>query len=93
MYAIRSYYVEETRVIFADAIKQTPLSSDMLDRVFDGSFRPLDGAPMFLPERWAPVTGLPINPAARERPEEFIETGYSVIDGLNTLVKGQKLLV
>lgn len=65
----------------------------MLGRIFSSSFRPLDGIPAPLPERWAPVTGYPMNPVSRARPEEFIETGLSCIDGLNTLVKGQKLPV
>jgi V/A-type H+-transporting ATPase subunit B len=82
---------EHTAVIFSDAVKQAPLSPACIGRIFDGSFRPRDGAPMYIAERWAPVTGAPINPAARARPEQFIETGFAVIDGLNTLVKGQKL--
>lgn len=82
-----------TAVIFTDAVKQAPLAATILNRVFDGSYQPIDGQPMFLPEKWAPVTGYPINPSSRERPEEFIETGFSTIDGLNTLVKGQKLPV
>jgi V/A-type H+-transporting ATPase subunit B len=80
-----------SRVIFSDAVKRAPLSLDLLDRVFDGSCRPIDGEPMFVPERRVPVTGAPINPAARAAPEEFIETGFSALDGLNTVVKGQKL--
>ena len=84
---------ERTSVVFTDSVKKVPLSSDIIGRVFDGSFVPIDGLPMFLPEKWASITGRPINPAARARPEEFIETGISVIDGLNTLVKGQKLPV
>ncbi len=87
----RGLDVENSSVIFSDAVKKAPLSPEMLDRVFDGSFRPLDGEPMFVPEGWTPVTGFPLNPTSRARPEEFIETGFSVIDGLNTLVKGQKL--
>ena len=78
-------------VVFTDGIKQAPLSPRMVGRVFDGSFLPIDDSPPFIPERWMPVTGQPLNPTARARPEEFIETGISAIDGLNTLVKGQKL--
>lgn len=78
-------------VAFTDAIRQAPLSADVIGRVFNGSFIPIDGAPMFVPEQWAPITGAPINPTARARPEEFIETGLTAIDALNTLVKGQKL--
>ncbi len=83
--------VKHSAVIFTDAVKRAPLSADMLDRVFNGSFVPIDGRPMFVPDQWAPVTGFPINPTLRGSPNEFIETGYSAIDGLNTLVKGQKL--
>ena len=78
-------------VMFTDAVKKAPLSPDVIGRVFNGSFMPIDGAPMFIPEKWAPITGAPINPTARARPEEFIETGFTAIDALNTLVKGQKL--
>ena len=78
-------------LVFTDAVKKAPLSPDVIGRVFNGSFLPVDGAPMFIPEQWAPITGAPINPTARARPEEFIETGFTAIDGLNTLVKGQKL--
>ena len=85
--------IESTSVVFTDSVKRAPLSIDMIGRVFDGSFKPIDGLPMFMPEKWVPVTGYPLNPAARARPEEFIETGVSVVDGLNTLVKGQKLPV
>lgn len=78
-------------VVFTDEVKKAPLSADIIGRVFNGSFLPLDDAPMFVPERWGEVSGFPMNPTARARPEEFIETGFSAIDGLNTLVKGQKL--
>lgn len=87
----RSLDLIETTVIFTDTVKQAPLSLNMLDRVFDGSFNPIDGLPAPLPVKWVPVSGMPINPTSRARPEEFIETGFSAIDGLNTLVKGQKL--
>lgn len=89
----RGLDIRHTSVIFTDSVKQAPLSTGMTGRVFNGSFQPVDGLPMFLPEKWAPITGFPINPSARARPQEFIETGVSVIDGLNTLVKGQKLPV
>ncbi|HXX56708.1 MAG TPA: V-type ATP synthase subunit B [Thermodesulfovibrionales bacterium] len=87
----RGLDVEHTTVIFTDSIRKAPLSPDIVGRIFNGSFEPIDGIPMFIPERLTPVTGFPINPSARARPEELIETGFSVIDGLNTLVKGQKL--
>ena len=85
--------IERTAVSFTDSIKKAPLCTDIIGRVFNGSFKPIDDLPMLMPERQVPITGYPINPAARARPEEFIETGISVIDGLNTLVKGQKLPV
>jgi V/A-type H+-transporting ATPase subunit B len=85
--------IEKTSVVFTDAIKKVPLSSDIVGRIFNGSFVPKDGIPMFIPEKWKPITGAPMNPSARARPEDFIETGFSPIDGLNTLVRGQKLPV
>lgn len=85
--------IECTSVVFTDSVKKAPLSPDIIGRIFNGSFKPIDGLPKFLPEKRAPITGFPINPSARARPDEFIETGVSVIDGLNTLVKGQKLPV
>jgi V/A-type H+/Na+-transporting ATPase subunit B len=87
----RGLDMDHSRVLFTDVVKRAPLSPAVLGRVFDGSFRPIDDRPMFIPDRWAPVAGLPLNPVARERPQDLIETGLSTIDGLNTLVKGQKL--
>ena len=66
-------------------------SEDMLGRVFDGMGRPIDGGPEILPDKRMDINGLPMNPAARSYPNEFIQTGVSAIDGLNTLVRGQKL--
>lgn len=83
----------QTSVVFTDTVRKAPLSRDIVGRIFNGSFRPVDRMPMFIPEKWTAITGSPMNPAGRARPEEFIETGFSVIDGLNTLVKGQKLPV
>ena len=84
---------ERLSVVFSDSVRRVPLSTYMIGRIFNGSGEPIDGGGMFIPERRAPVSGLPINPAARARPLDPIETGYSCIDGLNTLVKGQKLPV
>lgn len=89
----RGLDIEKTSVVFTDSVRKAPLSPEIIGRVFNGSFVPVDGLPMFIPEKRASITGLPMNPTARARPEEFIETGLSVIDGLNTLVKGQKLPV
>ncbi|SPQ00246.1 V-type ATP synthase beta chain [Candidatus Sulfobium mesophilum] len=89
----RGLDIGKTSVTFTDSVRKVPLSEDIIGRIFGGSFNPVDEMPMFIPEKWASITGAPINPSARARPEEFIETGFSVIDGLNTLVKGQKLPV
>lgn len=67
------------------------VSEDMLGRVFDGLGNPKDGKEEIIPEKRLDVNGVPMNPAARNYPEEFIQTGVSAIDGLNTLVRGQKL--
>ena len=69
------------------------VSSDMLGRVFDGLGRPKDGGPEIIAKKRLDINGAPINPAARDYPSEFIQTGISAIDGLNTLVRGQKLPV
>jgi len=69
------------------------VSYDMLGRVFDGLGNPIDGGPPIIPEKRLDINGAPINPAARDYPQEFIQTGISAIDGLNTLVRGQKLPV
>jgi V/A-type H+-transporting ATPase subunit B len=87
----RGLNLENAEIIFTDTIRQVPLSKDIIGRRFNGSFKPMDGLPMFLASEWRPARGYPINPVCRLRPEEFIETGISAIDGLNTLVKGQKL--
>jgi V/A-type H+-transporting ATPase subunit B len=83
--------LERTTVTMTDSIKKVPLSPDIIGRAFSGSFAPIDGIPLYIPERWMPLTGAPINPAARARPADFIETGITAIDGLNALVRGQKL--
>lgn len=87
----RGIDIGSTKVVFTETVKTAPLSSEIIGRIFNGSCNPIDGLPLFIPEKRAPITGFPINPSARARPEEFIETGFSCIDGLNTLVKGQKL--
>ncbi len=72
---------------------QLGVSADMLGRVFDGMGEPIDGGDRIIPEKYMDINGLPMNPAARDFPSEFIQTGISAIDGLNTLVRGQKLPV
>ena len=81
----------ESKVRFLGRTMELGVSEDMLSRVFDGLGRPIDGGPEILPEKRLDVNGLPMNPAARNYPQEFIQTGVSAIDGLNTLVRGQKL--
>ncbi|WP_455283827.1 V-type ATP synthase subunit B [[Eubacterium] cellulosolvens] len=83
--------VEGTAVRFAGETIKLAVSSDMLGRVFDGSGTPIDGGPDIIPEDYWDVHGAPINPYARTYPREFIQTGISAIDGMNTLVRGQKL--
>jgi len=83
--------VKGTAVRFAGETIKLPVSSDMLGRVFDGSGTPIDGGPNIIPEDYLDVHGAPINPYARTYPREFIQTGISAIDGMNTLVRGQKL--
>lgn len=67
------------------------VSESMIGRVFDGLGKPIDGGPAIIPEKQLDINGTPINPVSRDYPDEFIQTGVSVIDGLNTLVRGQKL--
>lgn len=83
--------IGRTTVTFTDAVKKVPLSTDIIGRVFNGAFQPHDEAPLFIPEKWMPLAGAPMNPVARARPADFIETGVTAIDGMNTLVRGQKL--
>ncbi|WRS26298.1 V-type ATP synthase subunit B [Oscillospiraceae bacterium MB08-C2-2] len=80
-----------SKVRFLGRSMELGVSEDMLSRVFDGLGRPIDKGPEILPDKRMDVNGLPMNPAARNYPQEFIQTGVSAIDGLNTLVRGQKL--
>ncbi len=81
----------ESKVRFLGRGIELAVSEDMLGRVFDGLGRPIDGGAEIIAEARMDVNGLPMNPAARDYPAEFIQTGVSAIDGLNTLVRGQKL--
>ena len=81
----------DTRVRFLGTPLHVPVSKEMMGRVFDGLGRPKDGLPAPLCKDWRDVNGLPINPYAREYPRDFIQTGISSIDLMNTLVRGQKL--
>lgn len=79
------------KVSFLSKTMSLPVSEEMLGRIFDGSARPLDGHAPPVPEKNLDINGSPINPYCREYPDNFVQTGISAIDGLNTLVRGQKL--
>ncbi len=81
----------QTRVRFLGKSLELPVSPDVLGRVFDGLGRPIDNGPDIIPDKWLDINGLPINPYARDYPTDFIQTGISAIDGMNPLVRGQKL--
>lgn len=81
----------QTKVRFLGHPLELAVSEDMLGRVFNGMGRPIDGGPDIIADAYRDINGLPMNPAARAYPAEFIQTGVSAIDGLNTLVRGQKL--
>ena len=81
----------ESKVRFLGHPLQLGVSEDMLGRVFNGMGEPIDEGPAIIAEEHRDINGLPMNPAARAYPAEFIQTGVSTIDGLNTLVRGQKL--
>ena len=83
--------LSDSKVRFLGKSLELGVSEDMLGRVFDGLGRPKDGGPEILPVERRDINGLPMNPAARIYPAEFIQTGVSAIDGLNALVRGQKL--
>jgi V/A-type H+-transporting ATPase subunit B len=80
-----------TKIRFTGETAKIGVSLDMMGRIFDGTGKPIDGGPEIIPEKELDINGSPMNPSAREFPAEFIETGISTIDGMNTLVRGQKL--
>ena len=82
---------EDVTVKFLGKGIEIGVSLDMLGRVFDGFGRPIDDGPEIIPEKWLNINGNPMNPYSRDYPNEFIQTGISTIDLLNTLVRGQKL--
>ena len=82
---------QKASVRFIGETMKMPVTEDLLGRVLDGSGRPIDDGPEIVPEERQDIVGAAINPYSREYPEEFIETGVSAIDGMNTLVRGQKL--
>ncbi|MCE1247031.1 MAG: V-type ATP synthase subunit B [Firmicutes bacterium] len=83
--------LEGCKVRFLGRVMELPVSGDLLGRVFNGSGKPIDGGPAIIPEKMQDVNGSPINPYSRNYPNDFIQTGISAIDGMNTLVRGQKL--
>ncbi|MGB4071725.1 MAG: V-type ATP synthase subunit B [bacterium] len=83
--------IQDTKVRFLGRGLELAVSMDILGRVFDGLGRPRDNGPKIIPEKRLDINGNPINPTARDYPSEFIQTGISTIDGLNTMVRGQKL--
>ena len=83
--------LQKTRVRFTGSPLTAPVSTDLLGRIFNGMGQPLDGGPRPVGEASRDINGQPINPTARTYPQEFIQTGISAIDGMNTLVRGQKL--
>ena len=83
--------IPETKVRFRGDVLRLPVSLDLLGRSFSGSGVPIDGKPEIIPDEERDINGSPINPAARAYPDDFIQTGISTIDGMNTLVLGQKL--
>ncbi|MGI6617782.1 MAG: V-type ATP synthase subunit B [Saccharofermentanales bacterium] len=83
--------IEQSTVRFLGRGLELAVSRDMLGRIFDGMGSPIDGGKPVIPEAMRDINGMPINPASRDYPNEFIQTGVSAIDGLNTLVRGQKL--
>ena len=87
----RGVDVSNTKVRFLGKVIELPLSLDILGRIFDGSGRPIDDGPQIIAEKKLDINGNPLNPYARDYPNNFIQTGISSIDVLNTLVRGQKL--
>lgn len=83
--------LHRTRLRFTGDVARLDASLSLLGRTLNGLGSPIDGGPPILPDASLPINGLPINPAARRQPSEFIQTGISAIDGLNTLTRGQKL--
>ena len=82
---------KNTKTRFTGETAKIGVSLDMMGRIFDGTGKPIDGGPEIIPEKELDINGNPMKPSAREFPAEFIQTGISTIDGMNTLVRGQKL--
>ena len=82
---------KDTKTRFTGETAKIGVSRDMMGRIFNGTGKPIDGGPEIIPEKELDINGSPMNPTSREYPAEFIQTGISTIDGMNTLVRGQKL--
>jgi V/A-type H+-transporting ATPase subunit B len=89
----RGLDLDSTAVLVRAQAARMPVGPDLVGRILDGMGRPVDGGPALLPEGERALDGQPVNPVARAHPSEFIETGVSAIDGMHTLVRGQKLPV
>ncbi|MBI4279733.1 MAG: V-type ATP synthase subunit B [Armatimonadetes bacterium] len=87
----RGLDLARTSVSLKEDVARVGVARELIGRRFNGVGEPIDGQPPIIPEKRLPILGAPINPAARDRPQEFIQSGISTIDGLNTLVRGQKL--
>jgi len=87
----RGLDLARTSISLREDVARLGVSRELIGRRFDGLGEPIDGLPPIIPEKRVAIIGAPINPVARQRPQEFIQTGISAIDGLNTLVRGQKL--
>ena len=83
--------IADTKVRFIGKVLTLPVSRDMLGRVFNGRGDPIDGGAPLIAEKKLDINGMPMNPYSRDFPSEFIQTGISTIDGLNPMVRGQKL--
>ncbi|EHP89071.1 ATP synthase subunit B [Methanotorris formicicus] len=81
----------QTKVRFTGETAKIGVSMEMLGRIFNGAGKPIDGGPEIIPEKKLDINGYPLNPVSRKFPSDFIQTGISTIDGMNTLVRGQKL--
>src|SRR5579884_2700941 len=87
----RGMDLAKTSISLREHVARIGVGREMIGRRFNGLGEPIDGLPPIIPEKQLPILGAPINPAAREKPAEFIQTGISTIDVMNTLVRGQKL--
>jgi len=83
--------LDSTKVVFMGKVLELPVSKELLGRIFNGRGEPIDGGVAIIPDKTLDVNGYPMNPYSRDYPSEFIQTGISTIDGMNPMVRGQKL--